>query len=109
MLFSPAPHRKHLKIGDIEWSPFGIYDATKTGNAAWSGFDIDMIKVLFNTQRATRRASRRRSQGVSNRLGFTYTIIKLTKGANESWTDVIARMSNDVDVVHCSPPVGLWR
>ena len=47
---------KHLRVFGVEYSPFGIYDSTQEGRAAWSGFDFEVLDSL------------------ASRLGFTYTV-----------------------------------
>lgn len=67
--------------GETPYPPYGIRDASKSGNDQWSGLDIDILKAL------------------SSELGFTYTIVNYDKETTETWTQLLVRMTEDTDLV----------
>ena len=72
---------KHLQIHQISWPPYGIYDPTKSGNDAFSGFDIDLLKL------------------VAAKLQFNYTLSLVSRLPNETWTDFIDRDVLNSDLI----------
>jgi len=76
---------KHLNVANIQWEPFGIYDSTKTGNDAWTGYDVDMLNL------------------VAKQLNFTYTISKKEKPSTDTWDDHIINVVNQSDL-----HLGFW-
>ena len=72
---------KHLYVLGVDYPPFGVHDATQEGRAAWSGFDFDVLDRL------------------AARLGFTYTVLRFTVDAGETWSDALARQANAADLV----------
>ena len=71
---------KHLTVAELEWPPYGIFDPDETGNAQWSGFDIDML------------------QHIADILGFTYTLVPIIHDT-ESWIETSHRAANRSDLV----------
>ena len=72
---------QHLLISSLEWSPYATQDLTKTGNEAWTGFDIDLLEY------------------VAGDLGFTYTLVPFVKTANETWAAALIRTASTVDLI----------
>ena len=61
-------------------APYLSYDATKTGNARFSGMDVELINAL------------------ATQLGFTYTLNLMDRRMNESWSDTLIRASSEGDL-----------
>ena len=71
----------HLTLTELEWSPFGIYDATKSVNDRWTGFDIDVLNEVSTT------------------LGFTYTLASVENQDGESWMTTALRGASESDML----------
>lgn len=72
---------KHLIIAELVWPPFAEFNSSKQGNAAWSGYDIDIIALM------------------ASRMDFTYEIRLINLGAGETWTQlgfVEAPLTHDI-------------
>lgn len=76
-------HHKHLVVGlsTAVWT--GTYhDSSKTGNDAWSGLDVDLIKDL------------------ARKLRFTYTFTAVAPPTgSETWDNVAINGANHVDLM----------
>lgn len=83
MTTSSALSNKHLRVVLLDWAPFAKYDASKLGNEAWSGVDVELMQII------------------SGRLNFTYEFVPMVREANETWTQTLTRHVRKADLV-CS-------
>ena len=65
---------KHLVVGILDYPPYGIIDRSKTGNAAWSGYDVAIMTKLATYG------------------GFTYELKEVVHVPGNSW-DVTMKLS----------------
>ena len=50
----------HLTVGELSYPPFGMKNTSASGDAQWTGFDIDLFDAVAST------------------MGFTYSITEAT-------------------------------
>ena len=72
---------KHLKIFMVQWKPYAMYNASKTGNDAWTGFDADLVNYIAPL------------------ANFTFDFVKLSKNKNQSWDEAAIYGSRNSDLV----------
>lgn len=72
---------KHIAVGDLALAPYLFVDDTQSGNARYTGYDVDLL------------------QSVADELGFTYTIYEITKPENATYDDVLYTAAQRYDVI----------
>jgi hypothetical protein len=65
----------------LDYPPFAIKDSTKTGDAVWSGIDVDLLAYI------------------AKRANFTYSLFEIHNPGNETWDVVAERASHQSDLV----------
>ena len=69
-----------LDAGNPDWPRVSSLD-NSTGSATWSGYDVELMKLVSTT------------------LGFTYTFAPMTKKDGETWTALAYRYTKSTDML----------
>ena len=73
---------KHITVADVEWVPYFIVNNSKTGNDRYTGYDVELLKL------------------VAAQLNFTYTIVEIKLNATiDNWENVLYQAAQRYDLV----------